>query len=118
MNAPTTPSRNPRYGLMMARIGTNHVIKNSDGVVRQFKVRDKSRHPTAKCVAVCLHCNQKFQTVEDLIADHPDEAILRKQQEKHVYVFWSEDPVDKTEKSDKDKKLGFDKILGLLSTEE
>lgn len=135
MNMPVSSSRNPRFGLMMARIGSSHTIKNPDGVVRQFKVRDKSRYPKAECVVVCLKCNKEFLSVEELIADHADERILKKQQEKHVYVFWSEDPIEastslKSEIVDgkmvasavmkdikKGKKEEFSpRVLGLLST--
>ena len=111
MNVPVQQTKKPRYGLMMARIGSNHNIKLADGIVRSYKVKDKTRHPKVKCVALCLGCNKKHATLEELIADHPDEVILRRQEEKHVYAFWSDDPIDA---KDKDPA----KVVGLLSTEE
>lgn len=110
MNTVTQPKK-PRFGLMMVRIGSTHNIKSPDGIVRVYKVKDKTRHMKAKCVAVCLFCQKKWDTVEDLVSAHPETYIMVKQEEKHVYAYWSDEPIDK---ADKDPA----KVLGFLSTEE
>lgn len=123
MNVPGAPTRKPRYGTIKIIIGSNHVIKGPDGIKRQYTTRDKSRFPKVKCVAVCLKCAKTFESEEDLLASHPDERVLRKQEEAHAYGFWSDEPLEPVEKTDNkvdklekaDKKLNPVKVVGLLS---
>lgn len=104
-------TKKKRFGLMKIRIESNHIIKGPDGVNRQFKTKDRTRHPKAAVVAVCLACKKTWETEEELLAAHSDERILRKQEEAHPYGFWCAEPL---EKGNKDPG----KVLGLLSDEE
>lgn len=115
MGAQQQQTRKVRFGTMKIRIGSDHIIKGPDGIARQFKTLDKSRHPKAKMVCVCLKCNKQFDTEEDLLANHPDERILQKQEEAHPYGWWSNDPVNPDDKPSKDGKIDPTKVLGLLS---
>jgi hypothetical protein len=101
-----TPKK--RFGLMKIQIDSNHIIKGPDGINRQFKTRDLTRNNKAKYVAVCLACKKTWENEEELMAAHPDERILRKQEEAHPYGFWSDEPL---EKGNKDPA----KVVGLLS---
>lgn len=119
MNMPVTPTKKPRYGTFKIKIGSNHIIKTQDGIQRQFKVRDKSRHPKANVVCVCLYCKKTFADEETLLSEHPENRILEKQEEAHVYGWWSDDPIEPST-DEKQNKLAVKsgKVLGLLSDEE
>lgn len=120
---PVSSGKQPRYGLMMARIDSNHVLRTPDGIERQYKVKNANRFPKANTVAICFFCKKQHATIEDLVADHPDEKVMRKQQERHVFALWSDDPLDGVKKEEsKEKKekpvIDYNKVVGLLSTEE
>lgn len=108
---PVKPERKKRLGLMKIRIDSNHIVRGPDGVNRQFKVLDITRMPKIKHVAVCLMCKKTWDSEEELVAAHPDNRIMYKQEEIHPYGFWSDEPV---EKGNKDPG----KVVGLLSDEE
>jgi hypothetical protein len=119
---------------MKLRIGTNHVVRCPDKVIRQYKVRDKRLHPYAKTVAICLFCKEQWPTEQELLAAHPETNIMVKQEEPHVWGYWSDDPVnppDKTEEKPEakakkpeangkadEKKFDPSNVLGFLSDEE
>jgi hypothetical protein len=124
-SAPNLANNNAkvRFGLIKVFIGSDHVIKGPDGLNRQFKVRDKSKFPKVECQCVCLTCNKAFEDEETLLAEHPENRIMTKQQEKHVYAWWSTKPVIAAVadvKAEKDKKVVVDytNIIGLMSDEE
>ena len=121
---PLQASKKRRLGLMKARIGSRHVIKGPDGVARSCTVREKIRFSKVATTCVCLSCKKTFETEEELIEAHPDTQVMRKQEESHVYAWWSVDPVVKAvEPETKDPKakappIDWGKIVGLLSDEE
>lgn len=94
---------NARYGLMKVAPDSTHMVKGSDGVMRQYTVKDSDRHKKAKSSWVCLRCQKTWAKEEELIAAHPEPAVLKRQQEAHPYGQWSEDPSVK----DGDKPLGL-----------
>jgi len=87
--------RAARLGLLKVPVGSAHMVKGKDGVGRYFDTADRSRFPKAKTVCRCLTCNKDFPTEDALIEAHPSEAVLVRQNEKHVYGFWSDDPMTK-----------------------
>lgn len=116
-NAPLKSVRQKRFGLMKIKIDSNHVIKGPDGINRQFKTKDITRHPKLKTTVVCLACKKTWDTEEELIAAHPDERIMRKQEEPHPYGWWCDDLIVLKEKDDKTPKDPA-KVVGFLSDEE
>lgn len=116
-NMPAPPlkqERKPRYGTIKVKIDSNHIIKGPDGVNRQYKVKDISRHPGVKTACICLKCGKAWPTESEMKADHADEQILVRQSEAHIYGWWSEDPAEPT--ADK-KPKDLAKVIGLLSDE-
>lgn len=100
-------SQKHRYGLMKARIGSSHMIRGKDGVMRQVMVRDRERHARESVVWFCLSCRVDFKTEAELVEAHPEPHIMERQQEKHVYAMWSDKPVAEDSQE----------LVGLLSTE-
>lgn len=113
MSVPT-PAKKVRFGTMKVRINSNHIIKGPDGIKRQFQTLDKSRYPKAVCSCVCLKCNKSYEDEETLLADHPDNRTLTKNEEAHLYGWWCNEPANPDAKG----KLDPAKVLGLLSDEE
>lgn len=114
-------AKKKRTGLFKALIGSRHIIKGPDGKNRSFTVKEKMRHSRAKMVCVCLLCKKTWPDEAELIAAHPETTTMRKQEEAHVYAWWSEDAIVPVEvKADKDTKKPLDpmNIIGLLSDEE
>jgi hypothetical protein len=91
-----------KYGCIAARIGTDHMIKlrvdwttEQGRMVRkgtnvQLSCQDITRHPElTKAPGVvkwhCVYCRQDWDTKEELLASHPDNRILAKQNETHLY---------------------------------
>lgn len=118
MNQP----RGIRYGLIKIRIGSTHMVKGPDGKKRYYVVVDKSRHLSLNAVCVCFECKQTWSTEEELKAAHPEEREMRKNEEKHVYGWWSEEiDAEKPEKTNGKKKSDGpdpDRFIGLLSDVE
>ncbi len=118
MNAPPLKAGKPRYGTMKIRIGSNHVVSGPDGIKRQFQTRDISRFASkAKYVCVCFRCNKQWENEAALLMDHPENRILEKQEEEHVYGFWSLVYTDFTEPK-KGETIDYTRIIGLMSDEE
>ena len=71
------------------------MIKNADGIIRQYTVQDLSRHVTAEGkeppVCVCLYCKKTFANEQELLVSHPEERVLRKQEESHIFGWWLEE---------------------------
>ena len=109
MNTATSNAKKVRFGTFKIRIGSNHVIKGPDGIKRQFTTLDISRHPEVKTIAVCLKCGEKYETEEALLAAHPENRVLAKNEESHPYGWWSDDVKEGGKKKD---------VIGLLSDEE
>jgi len=98
------------YGAIAARIGTTHAhrlniampLKNGAGAVRpgtvvHLTIEDITRHPAVaehvKWVCRSQHCIGKhWESKEALLADHPDNRTLVKQEETHVYLAIAEIP--------------------------
>jgi|HubBroStandDraft_1064217.scaffolds.fasta_scaffold24572_8 hypothetical protein len=91
-----------RYGCIAARIGSNHMVKLKvdwtspqgrtirKGINVQLACEDITRHPdltTAPGLVKwhCVYCRQDWDTKEELVASHPDNRILAKQNETHLY---------------------------------
>lgn len=101
-----------RLGLIKLRIGAALTVRGADGQARQFTTRDKRRHPDVKAACRCFNCGVTYPSEKALIAAHPETAIMVRQQEVHLYAWWSDEP------SDKDDASNAGKVLGLLSDEE
>ncbi len=135
MNAtqnPNTPpitfsgTKTPVRGITKAKHGTNHPMRGTDGVVTMVPVRDRSRYPHAKvrhiCLnAICMAAGRKWTSLESLIAEHPEQKIMARQEETHVVAMWSDDPlvaVAPKAKGDKDApEPPPGEPIGLLSDE-
>lgn len=102
--------RKKHVGLFKILVGTTHMVKGSDGVKRQFRVTDKNRGSVKDVSCVCLACNATYADEAELRAKHPEESVLRKQQEPHPFGWWSNQP-----KAKGDADPG--KVVGLLSDE-
>jgi hypothetical protein len=98
-----------RTGLCMVRIGSQHMVKLADGSKIYVEVLDRSRHRKAKCCARCLTCGVEFPTSDELIEAHPEEDIMARNNEQHIWGFYSSDLKDP-----KNPKSGS---IGLLSSE-
>lgn len=109
---PVKPTKDKRYGLMKVRIGTNHVVRCADGIKRQFEVKDLSRHPKIKTIAVCFHCAKEWKNEAELVAAHPDEEIMQRQQEQHLYGLWNDEPTAPVAEG---QKVNLGTVVGLLS---
>lgn len=121
---PLKQEKKARFGLIKVRIDSHHVLKSPDGRQRQFRVLDKRRYPKAKLTCVCLYCKKSWQDEETLLAEHPETYEMEKNEETHIYAFWSDDPLEPS--SNEDKKIAAKedelavksgKVLGLLSNE-
>ena len=107
-----------RAGLMKAIIGSTHLVKGKDGKTRSFIVREYSQYKDAKVIARCLYCRKDWDTAEQLVADHPAHGIMVKQSEPHVYVLWSNDPIEPPDpNAPKGKPVDEGKVIGFLSDE-
>jgi hypothetical protein len=93
--------RQPRTGLIPARIGTNHIVKCGDGITRSLTVKDLSQRKPAKDSEVpvvgCLTCGKLAPDFAALQSDHPSAAEMKKAGEAHVYAFvalkgWKDTP--------------------------
>ncbi len=82
-------------GTHKARAGSNHVVKGKDGVGKQMPILDKTRKLGLKGTCLCLTCGLEESSEAKLLAAHPDESILRRQDECHVYA-WTERKEDGT----------------------
>lgn len=103
-------TRKPRFGCVKILIDTRHNVKGPDGQIRCFQVRDKSRlSESTKLTAVCLKCNKTYKSVDDLLRTHPSEQVMRKQEETHLYGWWSDDIADK------EKPESPTNVVGLVS---
>lgn len=120
-----------KYGMLLVRVGSNHVVKCADNVRREFRVRDAARHPNANRVVVCLTCNRQYASKEELLADsdHPDYAVMAQNSSTHVWGYWSEDAADgknaeRVDRKAKDKDgatvaaVDYGKIIGLMAESE
>ena len=107
-----------RAGLMKAIIGSSHLVKGKDGKTRSFIVREYSQHKDAKVIARCLLCRKDWDTAEQLVAEHPAHTVMVKQGEPHVYVLWSNDPLEAPDpNTPKGKAVDEAKVIGFLSDE-
>jgi hypothetical protein len=96
-----------RFGCIAARIGTSHILKLKvdyisgsragempkmfrKGTNIQLGVEDITRHPDLRSQAkwYCHFCRDEWDTKEELIAAHPENRILAKQQETHLYYAY------------------------------
>ena len=69
------------------------MIRAKGGELVQVTVLDKARHSGAKTVCRCLFCRQDWASVEEMLIAH-DEKVMARQQEKHVWFWWSNDTCD------------------------
>jgi hypothetical protein len=107
-------SATKRLGLFKILVGSDHVIKGKDGIQRQFRAIDKTRHPRLKTGLICLHrdCIGKIHDTEEaLFAAHPDDGVMVRQGEAHPYGWWNQTPA-----VEGDTDPG--KVFGLLSDEQ
>lgn len=90
INVPVAGPKKKRYGLFKVRPGSDHVIRCPDGQARQFKVGER-RHlkEGATLLCYCKYCKKDWPTEQDLLAAHPDQVVMIKQEEDHAYV-WKE----------------------------
>lgn len=89
-----------RFGLLPARIGSQHLVTDANGRPEYFTVRDKGKHPNARTAALCLHRNctgKRWPTVAALLTEHAPSADLVERGEAHVFALWSEDPATDTD---------------------
>lgn len=110
-----------RYGLIKAYVGSNLVMRHADGVKREHAVLDHAHHPAAKGGFFCFACNRSWPTEELLRKDHPEQRKMVKQEEKHLYAFWSTDQQETGDQDDKGKpilKKGLGHVVGFLSDVE
>jgi hypothetical protein len=63
------------------------------GVRTQIMVSDKSQFGYADTMCRCLQCNRDWATEQEMRAEH-DESSLHKEQERHVWFFWSNTDAD------------------------
>lgn len=96
-----------RYGCIAARIGTSHILKLKvdytsgarpgeipktfrKGTNIQLGVEDITRHPDLVSSArwYCHYCRQEWDTKQELLASHPENRILAKQEETHLYYAY------------------------------
>lgn len=87
---PVSAVRQPRFGLMAALVGSDHMVKCKDGVKRQFRVVARRTHPKVKAQAHCLTCGLSADTMDELLSSHPETGIMERQQEAHVYLYRAE----------------------------
>jgi hypothetical protein len=131
-----------KYGCIAARIGTNHMVKlrvdwTSEqgrsfrkGTNVQLTCLDITRHPeltkTKGLVTWhCVYCRQDWESKEELIAAHPDNRILAKQLETHLYYATAQRAASagKPAKHDGNKVVAeaveaVESVCALLSDEE
>lgn len=88
-----------RYGVMRMAVDSDHIItiRPAEGAPRrmQVRVRDRRLHPKAKSVVICLSpacLGRTWPNEEAMLRDHPDQVTMERQQEIHVYGWWSDDP--------------------------
>lgn len=129
-----------RTGLLQVRVKSNHIIRCKDGVRRQFEVKDVEHANYQNCskVVVNLTTNTTYPSYGELLADTPDAATMRREEQSMVWAYWSEDTEDylraleqaerdyqiAKSKDDKAKKrvverpevIDYSKIIGLLAT--
>lgn len=111
MQAPLAMNQK-RYGCFVARIGTDHFHKFRVPFSTRFRngeatgqtvapgiklysiVEDITRHPEVKdhVMWYCAYCRQEWKSKEELLAAHPDNKVLVKQQEAHLYYAVAEVP--------------------------
>lgn len=150
MSIPGVPSQTQRKrcGVFAARIGSDHHVKFSIAAPRRYRngqvnesdppipagmkqyvcVEDISRHPEVKGHVRwhCTYCRQDWSSKEELVAAHPDNRVLQKQEEAHMYYALAEVPEIKAVAAKTDEKgkiispavAGQPAITLLLSDEE
>lgn len=123
MMQPTLKAPKPIYGLNLLRIDSNHIVRCSDGMSRQYTVRDLAKHPKCNRVVVCLKCGKTYASKEELFEQHPEHKVMQNNEETHSWAYWSEDPVLAGKAEEKETKgapkiVDYARILGLLSDGE
>jgi len=146
MGRSTSASANfhPRFGCIAARIGSDHMLKLRvditvgapgqipktlrKGTSIQLGVHDLSRNPAFGREAkwYCVYCRQDWDSKEELLAAHPDNRILAKQQETHLYYAHVQRPASSgkpAKHDDKGKEVSpavepVEGVVMLLSDEE
>lgn len=119
----------PRTGIMLARIGSQHMVRGANGEYRQHTTADLARHPGVATHAVCFarECRGKtWATIEACVSEHPADEVMRRQGEVHVVALWSNAPADATVRKAMDAEKDREKRealadgatpIGLLSGE-
>jgi len=95
-NETQTTKPRERFGLMKARIGSQHVVI-IDGKRVIFVVRSLDDFPNAKRCVRCIGCRQQWPTTEECAKAHPDYRVLEQAKEKHVWAWWSDDLIREAE---------------------
>lgn len=119
---PSTPiaSRTKRFGTIAAKIGSPHqhrlgiALDTPRGTVRAgtvvyLDVQDITRHPEAegytKWVCKSPHCQGKhWDSKKALLAEHPDNRTLARQEETHLYLAVAEIPGQAAREAKRDDK--------------
>lgn len=110
-----------RFGLIKAYVGSNLVFKHTDNVKREHQVRDHAHYPSAKGSYHCFHCNRGWESEEAMRKDHPEHRKMIRDEEKHLYAFWSLDQQDTGSQDEKGKPIltkGLAHVVGFLSDTE
>lgn len=113
----TDTAKKRKCGIMKALVGSTHLVKGVDGRTRSFIVRDMDAFPKAKTIARCLFCRKDWPTAEEMVEAHPSYAVMLKQNEPHVIVLWSDDPIETPDPNQKNAKVDPGKVIGFLSDE-
>lgn len=91
------------------------------GEVMQFTVRDmRAEHADAKRFCYCLTCGEAHKDERAMRMAHPSQAIMERQQEAHVWCWWSDDPITEAVANPISPTLPptvVDTVVGLLSDE-
>lgn len=124
LQAPVKHQGAKRYGLFAARIGSDQyhafrvpfpiVFRNGEptgntvkaGVKVYSIVQDITRHPEVRDHVKwhCRYCRQEWASKEEMQAAHPDNKVLSKQEEAHMYYAVAEVPAIAAQAAKHDEK--------------
>lgn len=108
---PLGQAKKPRFGLVPLKIGADLIIKGKDNVRRQFRALDYKRFAKVKAVLRCFTCKTDYPDLDELHAAHPDHAAMARDEETHLFAYWSDEQQTKDSKDPSN-------VYGLLSNEE
>ena len=81
------PSKKKRFGVFKIIPGATQTLRFRDGIDRIVTTRERRECGDVKTVAVCIKCQKEWPNEKELLAAHPSDKIMQKQEEAHPYLL-------------------------------